>query len=61
MSINYSALLLKHIKHHIPETYIETEQWLIQEMQKSGDFLRSGLMLKEKVRLQKLFMLQHTG
>lgn len=27
-------LLLKHIKHHIPEAYIETGQRLTQEMQK---------------------------
>lgn len=60
MSINYSALLLKQIKHHVPETYTETEQWLIQETQKSGDFLKSDLKL-QKVGLQKLFMLQGTG
>lgn len=49
------------MKHHVPETQTETEQWLIQEMQKSGDFfLKSDLKL-QKVGLQKLFMLQGTG
>lgn len=61
MSINYSALLLKQIKHHVPETYTETEQWLIQEKQKSGDFFLKSHLKLQKVGLQKLFMLQGTG